>query len=175
MNQSLEITSKLRFKDALRYNFYIAYSTTINRIFCILSIISLSMFIYNMSKGMISMDQRFAQSFPLLVAPFIFFIMIPIRVWKATGELIYSEVLKNEVKYTFTNEKIVLSTPKGEADIQWDQYVRIVETKWDFRLFMDKIQAQIIPKYSLNRNEIQILRNIISTSTDEKVVKLKLK
>lgn len=173
MNQSLEITSKIRFKDALRYNFYVAYSTTINRIFCVLSIISMVMFIYNMAQGVVSLDQRVTQSFPLLVAPFIFFIMIPIRVWKATGELINSEVLKDEVKYIFTNEKVVLNTSKGEADIQWDQYVRIVETKWDFRLFMDKVQAQIIPKYSLNQNEIKNLRNIIESAVDKRIIKLK--
>lgn len=174
MNKSLEIKTKLRFKDGLRYNLYVAYNTVMNYIFFVLSLISLGMFIYNMVKSGASLDVRFAQSFALLIPPFIFFVTIPVKVWKATIALLENPILKNEVIYIFNKEKITLHTSQGEADVLWDAYVRIVETKYDFRLFMDKVQAQVIPKYSLENQEIKELRNIIAESADPKIIKIKL-
>lgn len=173
MNKSLRIKTKLRFRDGLRYNMYIAYNTTLNYIFLVLSIISLGMFIYNMVKSSATLDVRFAQSFMLLIPPFIFFVTIPVKVWKATVALLENLVLKDEVTYVLSKKKIILETSQGEADVTWDNYVRIVETNQDFRLFMDKVQAQIIPKYSLEEQEIKDLRNIIKESADPKILKLK--
>lgn len=173
MEQSVKIKTKLRFRDGLRYNMYIAYNTRMNYIFFVLSIISLGMFIYNMVTSAKTFDVRFAQSFMLLIPPFIFFVTIPVKVWKATVALLDNPVLKDEVVYILGQEKITLETSQGEADVTWDHYKRIVETKHDVRLFMDKVQAQIIPKYSLSQQEIQDLRHVIRGSADPKIVKLK--
>lgn len=173
MEKSLKIKTKLRFRDGLRYNLYVAYNTTLNYIFLVLSIVSLGMFIYNMIKSNASLDVRFAQSFMLLIPPFIFFVTIPVKVWKATVALIENRVLKDEVVYIFSKDKIILETSQGEAEVTWDSYVRIVETKYDLRLFMDKVQAQIIPKYSLEHTEIQGLRMIIKEAVNPKIIKLK--
>ena len=173
MNQPLEIKTKMRFRDAFRYNAYIAYRPTATRIFVGLSILSMGLFIYNMINGAGRIDENFAQSFALLIPPFIFFILIPTRVWKATGALLGSQILKDEVTYLFDQEKITLRTSQGEADIKWDNYVRIVETRHDFRFFMDKVQAQIISKYSLTEEEIQKLGVIIKEAADPQIIKLK--
>ena len=172
MENSLRIKTKLRFRDGLRYNLYVAYNTTLNYIFLVLSIVSLGMFIYNMIQSDASIDVRFAQSFMLLIPPFIFFVTIPVKVWKATVALLQNPVLKDEVVYIFSQEKIIFETSQGEADVAWDSYMRIVETKHDFRLFMDKVQAQIIPKYALDQIEIQELHSIIQSAVDPKIVKL---
>lgn len=161
MKKPLEITTRMRFRDALRYNLYVAYSTTINRIFCILSVISLGMFIYSMVKGAAPVDQRFTQSFGLLIPPFIFFVTIPMKVWKATGALINTDLLKYDVTYIFTQDKIILKTIQGEAELTWDDYIKVTETKWDFRFFVDKVQAQVIPKYSLSKEQIEQLAQLI--------------
>ncbi len=173
MDKSLRIKTKLRFKDGLRYNMYVAYNTTLNYIFLVLSIVSLGMFIYNMVNSKTTLDVRFAQSFMLLIPPFIFFVTIPVKVWKATVALLQNLVLKDEVTYVFSKEKIILETSQGVAEVMWSDYVRIVETKHDIRLFMDKVQAQIIPKYSLDRQEVQDLRSIIKESADANKIKLK--
>lgn len=173
MDQLLEIKTKMRFKDALRFNLYIAYQSIGNRIFSVLSMLSLGFFVFNMINGSARLDEKFAQSFALLIPPFIFFILIPTKVWKATGALIGSQILKDEVVYGFTKEKITLKTSQGEADIKWDDYVRIVETGHDFRFFMDRVQAQMIPKYSLTKEEIQKLRSMIETSAGSHIIKLK--
>lgn len=173
MKKSLRIKTKLRFKDGLRYNLYVAYNTTLNYIFLLLSIVSLGMFAYNIISSDASLDVRFAQSFMLLIPPFIFFVTIPVKVWKATVTLLENPVLKDEVVYIFSQEKIIFETSQGEADVAWDSYMRIVETKHDFRLLMDKVQAQIIPKYPLDQIEIQELRSIIQNAVDPQKVKLK--
>ena len=173
MDQRLEIKIKMRFRDAFRYNTYVAYRSAATRIFVGLSLLSMGLFIYNMINGAGRMDENFAQSFALLIPPFIFFILIPTRVWKATGALLGSQILKDEATYLFDQEKITLRTSQGEADIQWDSYVRIAETRHDFRFFMDQVKAQIIPKYSLTQEEIQKLKTIIKASADSKVVKLR--
>ncbi|HHX62983.1 MAG TPA: YcxB family protein [Epulopiscium sp.] len=173
MEKSLQIKTKLRFRDGLRYNLYVAYNTTLNYIFFVLSIVSLGMFMYNMINSAASLDVRFTQSFMLLIPPFIFFVTIPVKVWKATVALLENPILKDEVVYIFTKEAIILKTSQGEADVKWESYVRIVETKQDFRLFMDKVQAQIIPKYSLDKMEIQDLRSILKAVVDSKILKLK--
>ena len=173
MEKSLKIKTKLRFRDGLRYNLYVAYNTTLNYIFFVLSVVSLGMFIYNMVKSSASLDVRFAQSFMLLIPPFIFFVTIPVKVWKATVALLENPILKDEVVYILSKEKIIFETSQGEADVAWDSYVRIVETKHDVRLFMDKVQAQIIPKYALDQIEIQELRSIIKEAAGSTTIKLK--
>lgn len=173
MEENLRIKTKLRFKDGLRYNLYIAYNTTLNYIFFVLSIVSMGMFIYNMITSPESLDVRFTQSFMLLIPPFIFFVNIPVKVWKATVTLLDNPVLKDEVIYIFSKENIVLETSQGEADVSWDNYVRIVETKHDFRLFMDKVQAQIIPKYQMEKNQVEKLRSIIKEAVNPQILKEK--
>lgn len=175
MDKSLRIKTKLRFRDGLRYNMYVAYNTTLNYIFLVLSIISLGMFIYNMVNSSATLDVRFAQSFMLLIPPFIFFVTIPVKVWKATVALLDNPVLKDEVIYGLSKEKIILETSQGEADVEWDNYIRIIETKYDIRLFMDKVQAQIIPKYALDQEELNKLRSIIKESVNPKTVQLKIR
>ena len=101
MDQRLEIKIKMRFRDAFRYNTYVAYRSAATRIFVGLSLLSMGLFIYNMINGAGRMDENFAQSFALLIPPFIFFILIPTRVWKATGALLGSQILKDEATYLF--------------------------------------------------------------------------
>jgi len=173
MNEQLEVKIKMRFRDALRYHLYVAYSTMVNRIFALLSLTSLGMFIYSMITGNATMDVRFAKSFALLIPPFIFFVMIPVKVWKATAALLDSQLLKEEAIYIFDVEKVTLKTSQGQAEIQWDEYIRIVETRHDIRFFMDKIQAQIIPKYGLTGQEKQILRGIIAQAAGPQITKIK--
>ncbi len=173
MSQQLEIKTKMRFRDAFRYNLFVAYNTVGNRVFVVLSVISLGIFIYYMINGGGRIDERFARAFALLVPPFIFFIMIPVKVWKATGALLNSQILKDEAIYIFSLEKITLKTPQGQADIKWNEYVSIVETRHDIRFFMDKVQAQIIPKYNLTQEEIEKLRQIIGQGADPRFVKLR--
>lgn len=172
MNEPLEIKSKLRFKDGLRYNVSIASSKALNYVFLIVGLVSLGFFIYNMITANTTIDVRFSQSFVWLIPPFLFVANVPLGVWKATAALLKNPILKDEVLYILTKEKIVLETSQGEADVTWDQYIRIVETKHDFRLFMDRSQAQIIPKYSLEEEEIQGIRKIISEAVDPKIIKL---
>ena len=173
MNQQLEIKAKMRFRDALRYHLYVAYSTLTNRIFAFLSLISLGMFTYSMVSSDASIDVRFAKSFALLIPPFIFFVVIPMKVWKATAALLDSQLLKEEAVYIFSLEKVILKTLQGQADIQWDEYVKIIETRHDIRFFMDKVQAQIIPKYCLTQEEKQALRGIIIQAGNPKTTKVK--
>ena len=173
MNQPLEIKTKMRFKDAFRYNIYVAYRSVLTRIFLGLSILSMGIFIYNVINGPGRIDENFAQSFGLLIPPFMAFVLIPARVWKATGALLGSQILKDEAIYLFDQDKITLRTSQGEADIKWDDYVRITETRHDFRFFMDKVQAQIIPKYGLTPEEIKKLSTVIKASADSQIVKLK--
>lgn len=173
MKNTLEIKTKLRFRDAFRYNLHIAFNSIVNYIFLIIGIISLGMFINNMVTLDTTMDVRFSQSFILLIPPFLFFVNVPVKVWKATTALLSNPILKEEVIYIFSAEKIAFQTSQGEDDITWDYYMRIVETNKDFRLFMDKAQAQIIPKYALDDQEIGQLRAIIRQAADPKIIKLK--
>lgn len=173
MDESLEIKSKLRFRDGLRYNVSIACSKPLNYVFLIVGIASLGLFVYNMMTADTTMDVRFSQSFVLLIPPFLFFANVPVGVWKATAELLRNPILKDEVVYRLTKDKILLETSQGQAEVNWDSYTRIVESKHDFRLFMDRVQAQVIPKYSLDEEEIQAIRRIINEAVDPQIVKLR--
>lgn len=173
MNETLEIKTKLRFRDAFRYNLSIAFNSIINYIFLAIGIVSLGLFVKNMVTLNTTMDVRFSQSFVLLIPPFLFLVNVPIKVWKATTALLSNPILKDEVIYIFNTEEITFQTSQGEDRVTWDYYVRILETNNDFRLFMDKVQAQIIPKYSLDEKEIRQLRTIISEAVDPKITKLK--
>lgn len=173
MNNTMKIRTKLRFKEAFRYNLHIAFTNIINYIFLILGIIGLAMFVNNMMTMDASMDVRFSKSFVFLIPPFLFITNVPLRIWKESVKLLNNPILKDEVIYIFSKEDITFQTSQGEANTKWEDYVKIIETKHDFRLFMDRVQAQIIPKYSLNNQEIEQLRDIIKETANPQIIKLK--
>ena len=74
----------------------------------------------------------------------------------------------NGVNYVFSNEAIRLDIGEAAEDMNWSLFINIVETKHDFRFYIDTVNAQIIPKHNLSQDELQQLRKIIKDNASDR-------
>jgi len=101
--------------------------------------------------------------------------MIPWRVWKITLSQMQMPSFAFGVKYVFSKDIITLCVGENAEDIKWDTFKEIVETSKDFRFFVDKVRAQIIPKHNLDVNELNMFKSIIKEASKEHSIELKIK
>ena len=161
INTLLSLDVKFKVKDVLRYNLSVARKNIVNCIVMAFGLGVLVYFFYKMFTTGERIDIFFARHIVLLIVPLLVFLMIPWRVWKITLTQMQQPAFAYGVTYTFSKEHIVLDTGEASEEVAWDVFMKIVETKHDFRLYDNPISAQIIPKHNMNGEQLQALRNII--------------
>lgn len=87
--------------------------------------------------------------------------MLPWKVWKISVHQMQQPAFLNGVQYTFTKDYILLDIGEASEEMPWDLFVKIVESKHDFRFYVNKISAQIIPKHNMNEEQLTKLRRMI--------------
>lgn len=162
---SLALDVKFRFKDVFRYNVSVATKNIVNDIVMAMGVFVLIFFFYKMATATEGIDVYISRNIALLLVPILIFVLIPWRVWKITATQMQLPAFAYGVRYEFSNEHIVLDLGEESEAMPWDLFVNIIETKNDFRLYVNKVSAQIIPKHNLTNEELDILRNIIKEST----------
>ncbi len=172
-NLQLEIDVNLRFKDMLRYNVSIAYRSWFPKLILLIGILLTGWLIYSFITRTTTWDLFLSQNIlMILVAVFILF-STPLRVWKITAMQLQSGAFTKS-HYKFMENGIYIKLSNMEDTIPWNTYILIEETKNDFRLFVDKVQAQIIPKYEMTDGEIKRLRYMIQKAMPKENCKLKI-
>ncbi len=169
----LSLDIKFKFNDVLRYNISVATKNIVNDIVMGIGLAVLIFFFYKMATTTEGMDVYISKNIALLLVPILIFVLIPVRVWKITATQMQLPAFAYGVHYDFSKESIVLDLGEESEAMPWDLFVNIVETKKDFRLYVNKVSAQIIPKHNMSKEELQILRNLIKDSTSEDRYSLK--
>lgn len=157
----LPLDIKFKVKDVLRYNLSVARKNIVNCIVLGLGGLVLIYFFYKMFTTPERLDVFIAKNVMLLVVPLLIFMMIPWKVWQITLSQMQQPAFAYGVKYTFSKEHIVLDIGEASEEMSWDLFVKIKETKHDFRFYINDISAQIIPKHNMTEEELQILKRII--------------
>ncbi|MBE6022982.1 MAG: YcxB family protein [Cellulosilyticum sp.] len=160
-NEALTLDVKFKVKDVLRYNASVARKNIVNCLIIALGLGVLVYFFYKMFTSGERMDIFVARHIVLLVVPVLIFIMIPWRVWKITLTQMQQPAFAYGVVYTFSKEHIVLDIGEASEAINWDVFAKIIETKNDFRFYVNHISAQIIPKHNMTSEQLQELRKMI--------------
>ncbi len=157
----LSLPVKFKLKDVLRYNVSVARKNIVNCIVMAVGLGVLVYFFYKMFTTGERIDVFIANHIVLLLVPILIFVMIPWRVWKITATQMQQPAFAYGVSYTFSKEHIVLDLGEASEEMSWDVFVKIVETKHDFRLYVNAISAQIIPKHNMTQEQLEVFRGII--------------
>lgn len=157
----LPLDIKFKVKDVLRYNLSVAIKNIVNCMVLGLGGLVLIYFFYKMFTTPERLDVFIAKNVMLLVVPLLIFMMIPWKVWQITLSQMQQPAFAYGVKYIFSKEHIVLDIGEASEEMSWDLFVKIIETKHDFRFYINQVSAQIIPKHNMTEEELQILKSII--------------
>ena len=158
---TLSLDVKFKVRDVLRYNMSVALKNIVNEIVLAVGVLSLIIFFYQMITTSERVDVYIAKHIVLLIVPVLIFMMIPWRVWKITLTQMQSPAFSGGVNYTFSPSGILLDIGEASEETSWDVFVKIIETKHDFRFYVNKVSAQIIPKHNMNEEQEEMLRRII--------------
>lgn len=158
---SLNLDVKFKVRDVLRYNASVARKNIVNCIVMAFGLGVLVYFFYKMFTTGERVDVFFARHIVLLLVPILIFVMIPWRVWKITLTQMQQPAFAYGVNYTFSEENIVLDLGEASEEMSWDIFVKVIETKHDFRFYVNQISAQIIPKHNMTSEQLETLRAII--------------
>lgn len=161
---TLSLPIKFKLKDVLRYNTSVASKNIVNCIVMAVGVGVLAYFFYKMFTTGERVDVFVANHIVLLLVPILIFVMIPWRVWKITATQMQQPAFAYGVTYTFSPGHIVLDIGEASEEMSWDIFVKVVETKYDFRLYVNAISAQIIPKHNMSKEQLETLREIIRSA-----------
>ena len=164
----LPLDVKFKVKDVLRYNLSVARKNIVNCIVLGLGGLVLIYFFYKMFTTPERLDVFIAKNVMLLVVPLLIFMMIPWKVWQITVAQMQQPAFAYGVKYIFSKDHIVLDIGEASEEMSWDLFVKIVETKHDFRFYINQISAQIIPKHNMTKEELQCLKEIIKEAAPQR-------
>lgn len=165
---TLSLGVKFKVKDVLRYNMSVAMKNVVNELVLAVGAFSLIFFFYKMVKVGERFDVFIAKNIVFLIVPALIFMMIPWRVWKITLTQMQSPAFSGGVHYTFRTSGILLDLGEASEDMPWDAFVKIVEKKHDFRFYVNKVSAQIIPKHNMDQAQLEMLRSIIKEAAPER-------
>ena len=95
-------------------------------------------------------------SFPILFAAGSYF--------SAVSRLRHNTNLRNELKYSFSDEGIATEGPTFRGNLNWSGLHRIEETRHAFLLFHDRTNTQVLPKRFFGANGVDAFRDLVRTN-----------
>ncbi|MEG0012887.1 MAG: YcxB family protein [Cellulosilyticaceae bacterium] len=172
-NQCVDVDTKLKIADVLRYNMHIAYKSVFSKVVLLVGVGLLGLLVYKFITRTSPIDLFISQNILFIMLPIFILIATPWKVWNITASQMQAPIFANGAKYMFYLDKIYIKAGELEDEVPWATYIRIVETGKDFRFFVDKVQAQIIPKHNMTEQQIKELRELIKEANPKEVYKLK--
>lgn len=172
-NQCIGVDTKLKVADVLRYNMHIAYKSVFSKVVLLVGVGLLGLLVYKFITRTSPIDLFISQNILFIMLPIFILIATPWKVWNITASQMQAPIFANGAKYMFYSDKIYIKAGELEDEVPWATYIRIVETGKDFRFFVDKVQAQIIPKHNMTEQQIKELRELIKEANPKEIYKLK--
>lgn len=172
-HEYVDINTKLKISDVLRYNMHIAYRSVFNKLIFLIGIGLVGYMVYKFMTRTTPVDLFISQNILFIMLPIFILIATPWKVWNITASQMQSPIFSEGAKYIFYPDKIYIKAGELEDEVPWATYIRIVETKKDFRFFVDKVQAQIIPKHNMTSGQITRLKELIKAANPVESYKLK--
>ena len=165
--KELKLDVKMKVSDVWRYNVWVAYRTVFSKVLVAIGFGILGWFLYKLATNTGRLDLFFADNIIWLILIFFILLAKPFKIWNITATQMQSPVFSGTTNYVFSKENIYLKVGELEDTVSWDTYIRIIETKKDFRFFVDAVQAQIIPKHNMSKEQIQALKTLIKETKSE--------
>ncbi|MGN0436989.1 MAG: YcxB family protein [Lachnospiraceae bacterium] len=162
-------------KEVFRFSLHHSYFKLSGMIGVLLSVMALIMLLVNFAElG----DQNKAV---LLIVALWFTVLEPLTIYtRAKSQAKRNPVYKKPLTYTLDSEGITVSQDEQSQSINWNQLMKIVETRTQYLVYSNKVNAFIFPKASMKeqKNEIELFMIDCIRDTQVKVsssLKRKLK
>lgn len=169
----VDIDTKLKVADVFRYNMHIAYKSVFSKVVLLVGVGLLGLLVYKFMTRTTPIDLFISQNILFIMLPIFILIATPWKVWNITANQMQSPIFANGAKYIFYTDKIYIKAGELEDEVPWTTYIRMIETRKDFRFFVDKVQAQIVPKHNMTEEQIKALRALIKEANPKEFYMLK--
>lgn len=162
-----EFDIKLSVGDMYRFSMYHAYSG----VHGIASVIIAVLVFFVAGKTYGSVEMMYTVLY--IIFGILFLIYMPLSLYlKAKRQITSTEVFKEPLHFTVTEEKITSSQKEESADLPWDQIYKVVETKSNILVYSSRINAFVLPKEQIG-GEYAALREIMKKKLPGYRLKLK--
>lgn len=164
--ESVNVNVKMDEKDIYQYGKYSFYKRPITiLVFAINIIVLLIMLAIIILGNNFDVLPIFFLWVGLLLV--IIFFTLPKSLKNSASRSVSSSDFKNEERqYTISNNGVSVVEEEEASITQWENIYRVVETKYNFQIYVDKIQAYLIPKRCFNgeTEKINTLKSILRSN-----------
>lgn len=172
-SKKVDLNVKLKIKDVLRYNMHIAYKSWFSKLLLVVGIGMCGWLAYRFATTTQRLDIFFSENVIFIMLAVFILIGTPMKVWRITATQMQSPIFSGTSRYSFSREGIHIGIQDMEDTVGWETYIFIKETSQDFRFFVDRVQAQIIPKHNMTTEQVGDLRTLIKEANPKEVYSIK--
>ncbi len=163
MPDIVQTTVNTKTGDLFRFMLFHAYSKISGALTLVLSIISLVMFPISY---LIWKDNLATVAFGIIVV--IYLIITPLNMFSQSRRQVLSNpVFKNPITYHISEEIFEVQQYTGTARFYWSQLLKIRITPFDYLFYVNSEQAFILPKKSVDPEEVELLNKILDSVKEE--------
>ena len=109
----------------------------------------------------------------MIIASLLFTVINPIWIYVNSAKQVkLNPMFKEELTYIFDEKGIRVVQNEQEAQVEWAEINKIVETGMSVIIYLSKVRAFVIPKESIEKETKQFFE-LIESSVDAKVCRLK--
>ncbi len=163
MPDIVQTTVNTKTGDLFRFMLFHAYSKISGALTLVLSIISLVMFPISY---LIWKDNLATVAFGIIVV--IYLIITPLNMFSQSRRQVLSNpVFKNLITYHISEEIFEVQQYTGTARFYWSQLLKIRITPFDYLFYVNSEQAFILPKKSVDPEEVELLNKILDSVKEE--------
>lgn len=164
MDNKLKLETQLSWEDLRGFNLYVLYSRwwiiliTILGVFMLLSVI--------LHYTQIASIYPYPPTTQIFLG-LLFTVFLPVfTIWSAWKQYNSNRRFNEKITYLLDTVWIEVMGESFETKLTWEKIYKVRETKNWFLIYSNKNMANIIPKNSLNQEQILATRNLIKSIDD---------
>ena len=169
MMKNIELNIKLKTRHMYEFQMRHSYLTATGIISLLVSLFAMGYLLstYRSNNG--------TTNLLLIVASLMFTVIYPLQTLSRSFNLVkFSPVLSKPLKYTFTEEGILVSQDDDDALLPWENIVKVIETRNLILVYSSPKNGYILPKAQY-KEECEGVKEMIRKQVSSETCKLELK
>lgn len=160
MNDVVDITVKLSFKEYLRFCYYAYFKSLVVKILIVIWLMCIFFLVDGIYRKF-ALDIDFsadpASLGVIFIMPFFF-----VKLYFSAKKIYRTSAIGEVVNYKINNEVISSKGETFEYSFAWDRVCKMSETRSWILLWQSKNVANIIPKADLSANDLIVLKRLVA-------------
>ena len=166
--KSVSFSVQMTVKELYRFIMYHAYHKVSGIFGIILSVVAAVILLVSYTD--LSEQTRAVLT---LIAVWFIFLDPVILYFRARGQVKRNKVYKHPINYMVDEHGITISQDEQQQVVEWERFIKIVETRYQFLVYSGPMYAFIFPKAELGEECSQKFKMLAINSTSNTHVKLK--